>query len=74
MSLLIFLNYYAPMDADLKALEQKLSQLISLCDDLRNQNAQLRVDLNATQTDSALLKANMDQASVRIEALMESLP
>ena len=74
MTLLIFLNYYDPMDADLKALEQKLSQLISLCDDLRNQNAQLRMDLNATQTDSALLKANMDQASVRIEALMESLP
>ena len=74
MTLLNFLNYYALMDADLKALEQKLSQLISLCDDLRNQNAQLRLDLNATQSDSALLKASMDQASVRIEALMESLP
>ena len=62
------------MDADLKALEQKLSQLISLCDDLRSQNAKLRLDLNATQCDSTLLKASMDQASVRIEALMESLP
>lgn len=62
------------MDDDLKALEQKISQLISLCDDLRNQNAQLRVDLDATKTDSALIKANMAQASIRIEALMESLP
>jgi len=62
------------MDADLKALEVKLSGLISLCSDLRKENAQLRLDLNATQTDAALLKANMARASERIEALMESLP
>lgn len=74
MTLLNFLNYYASMDDDLKALEQKLSQLISLCEDLRKQNAQLRLDLKATQSDSRLLKANMAQASERIEALMESLP
>lgn len=74
MTLLNFLNYYAPMDDDLKALEQKLSQLFFLCEDLRKQNAQLRLDLNATQSDSALLKANMAQASERIEALMGSLP
>jgi len=62
------------MDADLKALEVKLSGLISLCSDLRNENAQLRLDLSATQSDTALLKANMASASERIEALMESLP
>lgn len=62
------------MDADLKALEVKLSGLISLCSDLRKENAQLRLDLNATQSDAALLKTNMARASERIEALMESLP
>jgi uncharacterized protein (TIGR02449 family) len=62
------------MDADLKALEEKLSQLILLCGNLRNENSQLRQDLSAMQTDTALLKANMAQASERIEALMESLP
>jgi outer membrane murein-binding lipoprotein Lpp len=62
------------MDADLKALEVKLSGLISLCSDLRNENEQLRLDLNTTQSDAALLKANMARASERIEALMESLP
>ena len=62
------------MDADLKVLEQKLSNLINLCVDLRNENAQLRQDLNAMQNDTALLKANMVKASERIEALMESLP
>ena len=62
------------MDADLKALEVKLSGLISLCSDLRNENAQLRLDLNATQSDTAQLKANMLQASERIEELLENLP
>jgi chromosome segregation ATPase len=62
------------MDADLKALEVKLSHLISLCGDLRHENTQLRLDLNAMQSDTALLKANMAEASTRIEALMESLP
>ena len=62
------------MDADLKALEEKLSGLISLCSNLRNENAQLRFDLNTTQNDAALLKANMAQASERIAALMERLP
>lgn len=62
------------MDADLKALEQKLSHLISLCSDLRTENSQLRQDLTAMQSDTALLKANMVKASERIEALMESLP
>ena len=74
MTIINFFNYSDRMDADLKALEEKLSNLISLCSDLRNENAQLRLDLTATQTDAALLKANMAQASERIEALMERLP
>lgn len=74
MTIIIFFNYSGRMDADLKALEEKLSQLILLCGNLRNENSQLRQDLSAMQTDTALLKANMAQASERIEALMESLP
>ncbi|MDD2933975.1 MAG: hypothetical protein PHO76_08835 [Methylotenera sp.] len=62
------------MDDDLKALERKLSHLISLCGELRNENAQLRLDLGAMESDTALLKANMAQAGARIEALMQRLP
>ncbi|MDP3087902.1 MAG: hypothetical protein Q8M99_06970 [Methylotenera sp.] len=62
------------MDADLKSLEVKLTGLISLCNNLRDENAQLRLDLNATQSDAALLKANMESASERVEALIDSLP
>jgi cell division protein ZapB len=74
LTIINFFNYSGRMDADLKALEEKLSDLISLCSDLRSENAQLRLDLNSTQNDAALLKANMAQASERIEALMERLP
>jgi outer membrane murein-binding lipoprotein Lpp len=62
------------MDADLTALEQKLLQLIARYNELRDENARLRVDLGAMESDTTLLKANMAKASERIEALMQSLP
>ena len=74
MTTIIFLNYSDCMDADLTALEQKLSHLIARYNELREENARLRVDLGAMESDTALLKANMAKASERIEALMQSLP
>jgi cell division protein ZapB len=62
------------MDADIKALEEKLLQLITLCGELRSENKQLHIDISAMQSDGAMLQANVVQASERIEALMESLP
>ena len=55
------------MELDLKKLEEKITKLISLCSNLRQENIQLRSDL--TQT-----KNNMLQASNRLEHLLESLP
>lgn len=74
MTIIIFFIYSGYMNADLKALEEKLSNLIALCNDLRHENSQLRLDLTAMQSDTALLKANMAAASLRVEALMESMP
>lgn len=74
MTIIIFFNYSGRMDADLKALEQKVSRLIALCDELRNENAQLRMDLDVMASDSAVLKSNMEKASERIESLIDSLP
>ncbi|MDZ4141138.1 MAG: hypothetical protein U1C48_03920 [Methylotenera sp.] len=62
------------MDEDLTALEEKLSHLITLYEGLRTENAQLRGDLTATQSESALLKAKMAEASARVETLIESMP
>jgi cell division protein ZapB len=55
------------MGSDLKSLEEKITKLISLCTDLREENIRLRSDL--TQT-----KNNMVQASNKLEVLLESLP
>ena len=74
MTTIIFFNYSDCMDADLTALEQKLLQLIAQYNALRDENARLRNDLGAMESDTALLKANMAKASERIEALMQSLP
>jgi len=62
------------MDTDLKVLEQKLSHLISMCKELRSENAELRLSLGKIEADTATLKANMAQASERIETLIDSLP
>lgn len=74
MTTINFFNYSGHMDADLKVLEEKLAKLISLCGELRSENAQLRLDLGAMESDTALLKSNMAKATERIEALMQSLP
>ena len=71
---MIFLNYSDRMDADLKVLEQKLSHLISMCNELRSENAELRLSLGKMEADTVTLKANMAQASERIETLIDSLP
>lgn len=62
-----FFNYSGDMEADLKSLEEKITKLISLCSNLREENIRLRSDL--TQT-----KDNMLLASNKLEGLLESMP
>lgn len=62
------------MDADLKALEEKVARLIALCQSLREENVQLRQELAQAQDDTRQLRENMLQASTRLEALIERLP
>jgi cell division protein ZapB len=62
------------MDADLKSLENKLSQLITLCQTLRAQNADLRQELVQAQSETKQLKDNIALVSTRLEAVIERLP
>jgi cell division protein ZapB len=64
---MIFFNYSEPMDADIKALEEKISKLVALCGSLREENTQLREKSDA-------LKNKMAQASNKLEGLLEKLP
>jgi cell division protein ZapB len=67
LTLIDFFTYSGIMEPDLKSLEEKITKLISLCTNLREENVRLRSDL--TQT-----KNNMLQASNKLEGLLESLP
>jgi cell division protein ZapB len=62
------------MDADLKALEEKISQLVQLCRSLREDNIELRRSLALAQEDERQLKARMQQAQVRIKGIIDRLP
>ena len=74
MTIIDFLNYSEGMDADLKALEHKLTTLINLCTSLKDDNQQLRSALNQSQQDITKLHDNMQLASTKLEALMRTLP
>ena len=67
MTLIDFFNYSEIMELDLKKLEEKITKLISLCSNLREENVRLRSDLTLT-------KDHMLQASNKLEVLLESLP
>jgi cell division protein ZapB len=69
-----FLIYSGAMEADLKSLEEKISKLISLCGQLREENGQLRDNLMLAQQKTVALKSNMLLASNKLEALLQSLP
>jgi cell division protein ZapB len=69
-----FSNYSGAMDADLKTLEVKVSQLLGLCQRMRTENFELRQALAQAQDESRQLKENMALASERLEALIDGLP
>jgi cell division protein ZapB len=62
------------MDADLKTLEEKISQLVQLCRSLREDNIELRQSLALVQEADRQLKARMQQAQVRIKSIIDRLP
>ena len=62
------------MDADLKALEEKIAQLVTLCQSLRGENQDLRQEVAQIQDEARRLRDQMVQASVRLEAVIDKLP
>jgi cell division protein ZapB len=62
------------MDADLKALEEKISQLVQLCKILREDNVELRQSLVVAQEAERQLKSRMQEAQIRIEGIIDRLP
>ncbi len=62
------------MEADLKALEQKLGQFVELCQRLRVDNQQLRQQLASTMSDNKQLTEKIGTATNRLENLLNQIP
>ena len=55
-------------------LEHKIAMLISHARDLRDANEALRRDLSDVQQENRMLAQRMQQASSRLDALLDRLP
>jgi cell division protein ZapB len=62
------------MEADLKSLEQKLTQFVELCQRLRTDNQQLRQQLASAMNDNKLLTEKIGTATSRLESLLNQVP
>jgi len=62
------------MDADLKSLEQKLSQFVELCQRLRADNQQLRQQLASAMSSNQQLTEKIGTATNRLETLLNQIP
>lgn len=62
------------MDAELKALEDKIGQLVEVTQRLRIDNRGLRQSLAQASNENKRLADKVDAAKARLEALLEHLP
>lgn len=68
------LLYSLVMDAEIKALEEKIAQFIQLNQRLRAENLSLRQELASAQGENKRLSEKIDLAKDRLEALLEKIP
>jgi cell division protein ZapB len=62
------------MDAELRSLEDKVSQFVALCQRLRADNHQLRQQLVSAQTENRQLSEKISDAETRLETLLNQIP
>lgn len=62
------------MNDPLGGLEQKVEQVIALCDALRAENHRLRDRVGMLEGEKLSLAERMTTARVRLEGLMDKLP
>lgn len=65
---------YEAMDAELDLLEQKVAALLAHANALRTANVALNRELATAQQQNRVLAQRMEQASARVDALLERLP
>ncbi|HZP91677.1 MAG TPA: DUF904 domain-containing protein [Burkholderiales bacterium] len=62
------------MQAELDELDERIRQLVELCQRLRKDNSELRQQLASMRSENKRLSEKMESARVRLEALLEQVP
>ena len=62
------------MDAEITALEGKLTQFVEFCQKLREDNQQLRQQLASAVDESKRLEEKINAAAGRLEGLLTHMP
>jgi cell division protein ZapB len=62
------------MEAELKTLDEKISQLVQVCHHLRADNNELRQQLVAALNQNKHLTEKIESARTRLEGLLSRIP
>ena len=62
------------MEAELKSLEQKITQFVDLCQRLRDDNQQLRQQLASALNENKQLHDKIGNATTRLEHVLSQIP
>jgi cell division protein ZapB len=62
------------MDAEFDTLDNKIDQFLHLCQRLKSENSELRLQLVSAQSDLKLLEGKVEGAKTRLEALLRQIP
>jgi cell division protein ZapB len=62
------------MDRELFALEERIQQFVTLCQNLRSENQELRTRVAGLEVERNRLNEKIEVACTRLESLMERVP
>jgi len=62
------------MDAEFDTLDGKIDQFLQLCQRLKSENRELRLQLVSAQNNVKQLEGKVDGAKTRLEALLRQIP
>jgi len=62
------------MDRELFALEERIQQFVTLCQNLRSENQELRTRVAGLEVERNRLNEKIETACIRLESLMERVP
>lgn len=62
------------MDAEFDTLDGKIDQFLQLCQRLKSENRELRLQLVSAQDDVKQLEGKVDGAKARLEVLLRQIP